>query len=69
MLKKFAGVFVSVAPGLAFATGPATLADLTTAVDFATATAAMLAVAVLVIGFKVMKQGAMVVLRWIGFAK
>jgi len=63
------GLFLSFLSAFSYALPPATLTDLTTAVDFATATAAMLAVAVLVIGFKVIKQGAMVVLRWIGFAK
>lgn len=68
-MKFLLGLLVSFLSLSAFALPPATLVDLTTGVDFATATAAMLAVALAVIGFKVMKQGAIVVLRWIGFAK
>jgi hypothetical protein len=58
-------------PGLALAqsTPPATLADLTGGISFTTAAAAVLAVALVVIGFKVVKQGANIVLGMIGKAR
>lgn len=48
---------------------PATLVDLTGAISFATMTAAVLAVALLVINYKVLKQGALTVMRSIGWAR
>lgn len=71
MLKKLQtvlfGAFLSVFSALALATDPpATLADLTGAISFANATAAVLAIALAIIGFKVIKQGAVIVLSWIG---
>jgi hypothetical protein len=55
--------------GFAFATAPATLADLTAAISFTDVVAAVLAVGLAIIVFKLVKQGVMIVLRFIGWAK
>lgn len=61
---------LSVLSGAALATDPpATLVDLTGGISFATAAAAVLAVALVIIGFKVLKQGALIVLGMIGKAR
>lgn len=48
---------------------PATIADLTSSVDFTTMAAGVLAIALVIINFKVIKQGALVVMRFVGLAK
>ena len=64
------GVFMAVFSAMAFATDPpATLADLTSGISFTTAAAAVLAVALVIIGFKVLKQGALIVLGMITRAR
>lgn len=68
-LRMWLAFALAFACSLARATPPATLADLTSAIDFTTASAALLAVALAVIAFKVVKQGGMIVLRFIGWAK
>ena len=60
---------VLLAPAVSFALPPATLADLTGVIDFTSMAAAVLAVALVIINFKVVKQGALVVLHFIGFGK
>lgn len=64
------GVFLAVLSSFALATDPpATLADLTGGISFTTASAAVLAVALVIIGFKVLKQGALIVLSMITRAR
>lgn len=62
-------VLVLLAPAVSFAAAPATLSDLTSVIDFTTMAAAVLAIALVIINFKVVKQGALIVLHFIGFGK
>ena len=48
---------------------PPDLTTLTAAINLDTVGAALLAIAVVIVGFKVIKQGAMIVLRFLGWAK
>jgi hypothetical protein len=60
MLKKVAGVLVSVAPMAAFAAGGPDMSGLTGAVDFTTVTTAVLAIAGLLAVVYVAVKGAQV---------
>jgi hypothetical protein len=68
--KVATGTGLALVAGSALAdTPPASLTDLTGAISFAAMTAAVLAVSLLIINYKVIKQGALVVMRAIGLAK
>jgi hypothetical protein len=71
LISRFAtACTLMVLSGAALATDPpATLADLTGGISFTTAAAAVLAVALVVIGFKVVKQGALIVISMITKAR
>jgi hypothetical protein len=69
MQQVLFGVFLSVFSAFALATDPTTLAELTAGISLTTAASAVLAVALVIIGFKVMKQGALIVLGMIGRAR
>jgi hypothetical protein len=65
MLKKVAGVLVSVAPLSAFAAAP-DFSALTAGIDFSTASAAVLAGFVLLAGFGLTIKGGKVIMRSLG---
>lgn len=66
-LKKIGGVLVACAPMSAFAVGP-DLTPLTNAIDVSTVVTAVLAVAVIGIGFILAKKGATAVMGFISHA-
>jgi hypothetical protein len=67
--KVVAVAALSSVSSAALATDPTTLADLTTGISFATAATAVLVIAASIIGFKVLKQGAMIVMGMITKAR